>query len=71
MDKKRRIQSIVEVGTSADGAIQLSPMYSMDVIESRVVWKREPGLTQFRDALSRSNVRLSRPGALVTFSDSN
>lgn len=60
--RRRRVLQVVEVATSADGQIQLSPLFSFHRQHQRAVWQRDSGLSQFQEALRREEVTLGGIG---------
>jgi len=65
--KKRRIFEVIEVGASADGAVQLSPMFSYQPRNGLPEWRRDAGVTEFSDALQKHNIKLPRNGEKMSF----
>lgn len=64
--KKRRIIEILEVGSSSDGVVQLSPIFSFVPGRPFPEWKREAGLSSFRAELDRSGVALPNNGSRIS-----
>lgn len=60
----RRIFEVVEVGTSADGIVQLSPIYRLRSLGNEPVWRRDAGVSLFKS----SEVHLSYPGTDLALS---
>ncbi len=56
--RKRRVFEVLEVGTSADGVVQVSPMFSYTPHHGIPEWTRGPGVSQFPEALQKGGVRL-------------
>lgn len=60
--RRRRVQQVVEIATSADGQVQLSPIFTFTRLANRAVWMRDSGLTQFAETLRESGVTLPTVG---------
>lgn len=65
-NKKRRIFEVVEVGTSADGAVQISPMFRYAPKNSMPHWVREAGISFFDQELRKHDLRLPDAGSLIS-----
>ncbi|HQH28198.1 MAG TPA: ATPase, T2SS/T4P/T4SS family, partial [Oligoflexia bacterium] len=65
--RKRRIMSVVEVGTAADGAVQLSPVFSYAPSGPFAEWIRESGISFFTGTLHEHAVVLPLPGQRIGF----
>lgn len=65
ISRRRRIMSVHEVETSADGAVQMSPIY--EIVEDRdsVYWKRSHGVSRFQNIFSDTGLSLPLPGAVL------
>ena len=61
----RRILNVLEVGSAADGAIQLSAMFSHSNISGVPEWLRESGVSSFPAALKDAAVHLPFPGVRI------
>lgn len=61
--RRRRIQEAVEVGTAADGTIQISPMYTYLAGGGLPRWRRDSGISFFRELLTQRGIGFSRTGA--------
>jgi pilus assembly protein CpaF len=59
--KERRILQVLEVGSSADGSIQLSPIFSY-IGDGR--WRRDAGISGYRQELEAAAVRLGAAGTI-------
>ncbi len=58
-NKKRRVVSVLEVESSADGAVQLSPLYRFSSSASgEPYWLRESGMSKHCDSLSAPGTKL-------------
>ena len=57
----RRIVEVLEVGSAADGAIQVSPIFEYDASQSVPSWRRQNGISLFSKLLKEQNVQLSLP----------
>lgn len=66
-DQRRRIFEILEVGTSADGAVQVSPMFSYCPNAPGAEWRREAGVSSFRESLLKDGVVLPANAQSLTF----
>lgn len=62
-EKKRRILEVFEVGSSADGFIQINPIFTF--IPAKSAWIRAAGISRFTQELRDSNVVIAPPGAVV------
>ena len=69
-EQKRRILQIVEIGTSADGAIQISPIFSFDESRAIPTWRRSSGVTQFNSVIKAEGITLPKPGDLIELEQS-
>lgn len=65
--QKRRIVEVLEVGTSADGAVQISPIFSFHPAHSLPRWNREGGVSIYHDLLRESGITLPFPGETFSF----
>ncbi len=63
--KRRRVVSVHEVETSADGAVQMSPIFEMLEEGNRVYWKRAHGISQYQNIFSDTGIVLPRPGTIL------
>ncbi len=59
--KKRRIVEVLEVGTSADGAIQVSPLYTF-AADPVPHWRRDGGISLFTETLADQRFALAPAG---------
>ncbi len=66
---KRRIFEIVEVGSSADGAIQLSPIFAFRPAESAPLWERLNGISNYSATLREHRCALPGHGTRVGLED--
>ncbi|MBL7662754.1 CpaF family protein [bacterium] len=65
---KRRIYEVLEVGTSSDGAVQVSPMFSFKGIkgqEDNPRWKRDSGISKFQDLLKTEDLQIGLGGETI------
>jgi pilus assembly protein CpaF len=71
-EQTRRILEVAELGSSADGFIQLSPIFGFDSCPNLTspTWKRMSGVSRFNDALRREQVSLPLSGEKLSTSDS-
>ncbi len=63
---KRRIMEVLEVGSSSDGAVQLSPMFSFIAGETFPEWKRGTGISLYQDVLRQHGVVLPPHGTRLS-----
>ncbi len=61
--RARRIVEILEIGSSADGLIQLSPMFSY-IDAGEPTWRRESGVSSFQLHLLKRGYELPKVGQL-------
>ncbi len=61
--QKRRIFEVCEIGGSADGAIQISPIFSYRPQCALPTWQRESGISIHGDLLAKAGAQLPRPGS--------
>ncbi|MDR2338469.1 MAG: Flp pilus assembly complex ATPase component TadA [Deltaproteobacteria bacterium] len=67
-EKKRRILEVAEVGSAADGVVQISPIFSyLSHEQSSAVptWRRDSGISAFGNLLNEYEVVLPTPGSLI------
>lgn len=74
--QKRRIIEVIEVGSSGDGAIQVSPIFSFinptaSTNPSIPEWKRNQGITLHRETLLQSGIKLPQVGEILSFDPEN
>ena len=65
--RERRILEVLEVGSSAEGLIQLSPMFNFDLNSTTATWRREAGVSNFQAILKRAGVILPSVGQEINF----
>ena len=65
--QRRRIFEVAEVGRYADGSVQFSPMFKFSAAQEFPEWRRESGVSEFQECLSRNEVRLPPSGQTVGF----
>lgn len=69
LDKRnqhRRILEILEVGTSSDGIVQLSPIFRFSPQFELPTWTREAGVSQFHKLLAENGCSLPQNGHPIT-----
>lgn len=59
VSQKRRIMEVLEVGSSSDGVVQVSPMFSYLPYEGVPEWIREGGISEFDGLLRKNGIELS------------
>ena len=64
--KKRRVLEVIEIGSSSDGVVQLSPIFTLTPVNGNVCWRRENGVSQFNSILELERVILPFPGKTLT-----
>jgi pilus assembly protein CpaF len=64
--RKRRIVEVVEVGTSGDGMVQISPIFKYFPRGMEPEWKRDVGVTNYRDILNNHKVNLPHAGEYLS-----
>lgn len=64
--RRRRVMSIVEVGTAADGLVQVNPIFSYCSEQDFPEWLRESGVSKFSQILRSSGVELAVPGTRIS-----
>ena len=62
---KRRIMEVVEIGSSSDGVVQISPIFSFRPHQHKAAWYREGGISQFTADLQSNAVKLPLPGNYI------
>lgn len=62
---RRRIQEVIEVGHSTDGAIQLSPIFQYRPNGPVPDWVRGSGVTSYRDILEARGISLGVSGTPI------
>lgn len=67
---KRRIAEIVEVHSTVENVVRLSPIFTLVETEDGSAWKRAGGISRFKQELQHSNCELPAYGALSTFAAS-
>lgn len=70
MDKftgHRHILEVLEVESSSDGAIQVSPIFRYRPRQNTPEWVREAGVSRFSDVLREQGVRLTENGSILRF----
>jgi len=60
--KERRIMQVLEVGSSADGSIQLSPIFNFNTEKGE--WVREGGISSFQKELAAAGVSIGSMGTI-------
>ena len=65
--KKRRIMEVVEIGSAADGAVEISPMFTFDNSAHLPQWVREAGVSNFGKVLAENQIHLPHPGIYLGF----
>ncbi len=65
---KRRIMSVYEVESAADGNIRMSPIYEF-AKNGTVTWIRGTGISKYQQELSACNCKMSPPGMLLHCED--
>ncbi|MCC6932468.1 MAG: CpaF family protein [Deltaproteobacteria bacterium] len=60
--RKRRIMEVVEIGSSSDGVVQVSPMFSYRHYKESPAWLRDGGISQFASLLKAKGINLPLPG---------
>ncbi|MBP9838121.1 MAG: CpaF family protein [Proteobacteria bacterium] len=64
---KRHIQEIVEINNFADGTIQYSPIFKYQETKGDCPhWKREAGISKFRDSLEKLKIILPEKGTVFS-----
>ena len=68
-DKMRRIFEVIEINSAAEGILQISPIFSYQPKSvfgfdkrSDVLWKRDVGITRFKELMEEADVDLMKPG---------
>lgn len=65
-NRKRRVFEVLEVGTSADGTVQVSPIFSYLPQSDFPQWRAEGGISYFHDLLEREAIRIPLPGECLS-----
>lgn len=60
--RMRRIFEVVEVGSAADGAVQISPIFSYAPRDNIPEWKRDGGVSSYQELLATSEMNLPQSG---------
>jgi pilus assembly protein CpaF len=66
ISKRRRIISVHEVENSADGAVQMSPIFEILEDSQTIYWKRSHGVSRYQNIFSDTGIRLPLPGTILS-----
>lgn len=64
LEQRRRIMEVIEVGSSSDGPIQISPIFSFFPTSNGPSWRRLSGVSRFSSALKEFSLPL--PGEFIS-----
>ena len=65
-DRKRRILQVIEVLSASDGSVQIAPMFSFRIRNSKAEWIRESGISVFNAELTDLNLGKAGDSFLIT-----
>jgi len=63
---KRRVMEVLEVCSSAEGIVQVSPIFSFSKNSNDIRWDRGSGISTFAELLNNNGVALPLPGISIS-----